>query len=468
MTEKRVVSRRGAAAAALLATVGTASVAQAWGFLEHQAMGTDGYREACADVARELHITPADGPSKTDVEARYYVACREFPAALYGQACALAGDHVRTPEDLLSVTGEWAAASRKTYAFLALVNTGHFHPHSPRNWRDFHGKALEAAAGTATSGVALVKQFERAFYTSAFADHFLQDTFASGHMGFNRVSSSAAASQVYHDIWNRTGRSVRNARNQCWHQYGDYRWKDQQSPGREQLEGAAKASAFDLVMTFVTQQRNLARELAALAYVPIETTHDELPRAVRWGEAADQGAAQDLVKQVSDAQIQKGCVGAEPVDGINAPVEIESAMDMTANLSWGHGAAPTRLSAGMSANHLFQFPLAVEGRVAAGVSSVDDKWRFAPGVGGSVLSPPLYLVHGLWRNEVGAGVETYYSFNLRPDAAALAFLRSSLEVSTTIIRVEGGAIFDARTQSYGFMLGVAFNRTRWIRGGSMR
>jgi hypothetical protein len=126
------------------------------------------------------------------------------------------------------------------------------------------------------------------------------------------------------------------------------------------------------------------------------------------------------------------------------------------------------LSAGASANHLFDFPLAVEGRAALGVSRIGDTLRFAPGAGAAVLTPPLYLVHGLWRNEVGLGADAYYSFNLRADAVAGAFLRSSLEVSTTIIRAEVGAIWDTRTQDYGVMVGLAFNRNRWIRGGGFQ
>jgi hypothetical protein len=60
-------------------------------------------------------------------------------------------------------------------------------------------------------------------YENAFADHYLQDSYASGHMGFNRRASSAAAAKVFHDYWNRRGRVVSNRAGARWLAYGDGR-----------------------------------------------------------------------------------------------------------------------------------------------------------------------------------------------------------------------------------------------------
>ena len=189
-------------------------------------MGGESYAAACAQVALEQKFDGAKEVCETTtdpVRVRWCLACRVYTPALYGQSVAIAGDHVGSPEALMSIAGQRAATSLTDYAFLALVNTAHFHPDAPRNWRTYHDRALVAAASKHDGGT-MAANFEKAFYTSAFADHFLQDAFAAGHAGFSRASSSAGASKAFHDIWNNAGRLVKAPTGRCWLQYGDNKW----------------------------------------------------------------------------------------------------------------------------------------------------------------------------------------------------------------------------------------------------
>ena len=204
--------------------------ARAWGFAEHTALGRDGYRDACGQLVDDLKL-PAQ--LKTNQRAaicdkatdtatvRWCLACLTYSPTLYGQSVAIAGDHVGSPEELMSVQGQRVATNLTDYVFLALVNIEHFHPAAPRNWRTHHDRALELAIEEIMRPARWPATSPRRSYASAFADHFLQDAFSAGHAGFNRAASGAAASMAFHDIWNRAGRVVKSPTGECWLQYGD-------------------------------------------------------------------------------------------------------------------------------------------------------------------------------------------------------------------------------------------------------
>ena len=130
------------AAAAVAVSLLACPRAFGWVFDEHTELGSKGYRDACADLARDLHLdvqpkpAPAGAPAApdpcvtpaNDTTARWCLACRLFPPVLYGQSVAIAGDHVGTPEELMSSNGQVVAASVRNYASLALENVTHFHP----------------------------------------------------------------------------------------------------------------------------------------------------------------------------------------------------------------------------------------------------------------------------------------------------------------------------------------------------
>ena len=189
----------------------TCSRAFAWGFDEHTELGSKGYKAACDQLAHDLNVDVQPKPAppgaaggvsdpcvhpKDDTGVRWCLACRAFSPALYGQSVAIAGDHVGSPDELWSPSGQIVATNVVNYTFLALVNVQHFHPAAPRNWRTFHDKALELATKDYPGGP-IARDFAQVFYTSAFADHFLQDAFSAGHAGFNRPASGAVASKGF-------------------------------------------------------------------------------------------------------------------------------------------------------------------------------------------------------------------------------------------------------------------------------
>ena len=509
------------------AVVATALLASSrvfgWGFAEHIQLGSKGYKAACDQLASDLHLDveprpaqpgapPSTGASdpclapKSDQTARWCLACRTFPPTLYGQSVAIAGDHVGKPEDLMSPDGQVVAASVASYASLALLNVQHFHPAAPRNWRTFHDKALELATKDYPGGP-IARDFAQVFYTSAFADHFLQDAFAAGHAGFNRPASGAVATKAFHDIWNRAGRLVKSPTGSCWVQYGDGKLSAASDTARFQIDAAEKASVYDVLAAFITGKRDLGREIRPVLYMPSEITPNPLPGPV-WGmrgelpppeEAASKdrvvGVAQagpppattggpaqqgrDIAKVINDIytqqkqRLEEGCVGdMVPIDGISNPALINGGVDF-----WASGAGDSQMkSAGVDVlyNHrlfsLKSLPVFWEGGFGFGYVRREGRDGAAPSATLGLLAPPLYLVHGLWRNEIGAQAKGYYFIASGPnqfDGYVGPILRSSLEASTVIVRVQAGPTIDLRTGRLGVVaaLGFQFSGTRWITGG---
>jgi len=129
----------------------------------------------------------------------------------------------------------------KGYLELALANVEHFGWHNMKAYTRYHGEALTLAAGAAGNDD---ETFRRAVYTNAFADHFLTDGFAAGHVRVPRKEIcdwaklvgyseklAGALSKLLHDqdghvttfhSKGETGRAetdglaVRNARGDCW------------------------------------------------------------------------------------------------------------------------------------------------------------------------------------------------------------------------------------------------------------
>jgi len=298
-TRKRWRFQRLFAAAASVGALLAGPRAFAWNFDEHTELGRKGYQAACDQIARDnaIDAQPVNAPAppdpcispKDDKTVRWCLACRTFSPALYGQSVAIAGDHVASPEQLMSPAGQVVAASVVNYTMLALVNVQHFHPAAPRNWRAYHDKAMELAAQSHPNGP-VARDFAQVFFTSAFADHFLQDAFSAGHTGFNRPASGAVASKAFHDVWNESGRLVRSPTGRCWLQYGDNKLKYASEIARGQIDAAEKASVFDVLQAFIiTHARDAGREMAPVYYMPFETTPNPLPGTVFgvWGGHVD-------------------------------------------------------------------------------------------------------------------------------------------------------------------------------------
>ena len=125
------------------------------------------------------------------------------------------------------------------YADLAMVNFDHFGPDAVKAYTAGHHEAITAALkardnvvrGVVTQEVGFL-QFQQALAMNAFADHYLSDLFAAGHLrvprraltkheGGSQGGGSAAMSKLMHEEDNTYGLFVTNARGERWHCYGD-------------------------------------------------------------------------------------------------------------------------------------------------------------------------------------------------------------------------------------------------------
>jgi hypothetical protein len=263
---------------ALLAPVAAASPAYAWASVEHQEIGRTSYLRACADLTATV---ASRGAPAAGVKARFQRVCGEnLPvlAKLYGDATAIAGDFLGHPSEFLSQTGAWRFNSKKSYYLLALENSAHFNPTSTRSWAEYHQQAIAyALLGAAGDGLTTVEQLQLALFESAFADHYLQDSFAAGHMGFNRAASSAAAAKSFHDAWNARGRVATDRAGHRWVTFGDARLDNPANEeGRQHVMDAATLSIRGVLTTFVLGARVPEDEIAVWQILPFTIEAPEL------------------------------------------------------------------------------------------------------------------------------------------------------------------------------------------------
>jgi hypothetical protein len=261
---------RATTALAALAWLILEAPAFGWTTPEHQEIGRDAYTGACAQLRGTVASLAARDPT---VAARLERVCgANLPvlARLYGDGTAIAGDFLGHPSEFLSQTGAWRFSSKKHYWLLALENSQHFNPTSTRAWAEYHQQAVAyALAAAAAPGVASVQQLELALFENAFADHYLQDSFAAGHMGFNRAASSAAAAKSFHDTWNRRGRVVTDRAGDRWVSHGDGRLDEPTNAGGKQhLMQAATLSVRSLLSAFVRGVPDPEDEMAVWQILP--------------------------------------------------------------------------------------------------------------------------------------------------------------------------------------------------------
>jgi hypothetical protein len=260
------------------ATLATASTARAWASVEHQEIGRTSYLRACADLTATV---ASRGAPDAVVKARFERVCGEnLPvlAKLYGDATAIAGDFLGEPSEFLSQTGAWRFNSKKSYYLLALENSAHFNPMATRSWAEYHQQAIAyALGGAAGEGLTTVEQLQLALFESAFADHYLQDSFAAGHMGFNRAASSAAAAKSFHDAWNARGRVATDRAGHRWVTFGDGRLDDPANEeGRKHVIDAATLSVRGVLTAFVLGARVPEDEIAVWQILPFTIEAPEL------------------------------------------------------------------------------------------------------------------------------------------------------------------------------------------------
>lgn len=190
--------------------------AAGWDRREHQYLGEQAFLRACESAA-------ADTVLDRRIKDRF---CGDVSAEsrLYGEATWISGDHI---DDNKALSGDKREALRVLestfhYAKLANENDAHFHPGVKQEWlkRFTEAQATAARYAEAKNAGEKLQILNLVFYQNAYADHFLQDAFSTGHFGFNRLMSSSSPSRLAHDTWNRRGRYIRN-REKTWYGFGD-------------------------------------------------------------------------------------------------------------------------------------------------------------------------------------------------------------------------------------------------------
>jgi hypothetical protein len=257
------------------------SAVRAWSSREHVELGRESYAHACADLLAAIAPKGAPAPP-ADVAGRLEIACGrnlDTLAQIYGDATALAGDFLDHPSEFISQAGAWRFKSRKSYWLLALENSEHFNPMATQSWAEYHAAAIaEALAAARDPGLGTVMAFQRALQESAFADHFLSDSFAAGHMGFNRTASSAGAAKAFHDTWNKRGRIVSDRNGDRWVTFGDGNLglPHNLPDGRRHVLDAATLSIRGVLRAFVLGERSPEEELAVWRALPFVIQAPEL------------------------------------------------------------------------------------------------------------------------------------------------------------------------------------------------
>jgi hypothetical protein len=433
---------------ALVACLVTAPrAARAWGTAEHQEIGTAAYLGACEAVAAEL-AKPGAGEA-----ARFELLCgrnRAVLARLYGDATAIAGDFVGHPEELLSPAGAWRFSSPKHYYLLALENSNHFNPMATLEWREYHEVALEhALAAAGAQGLPAVDAIEQAMRENAFADHLLQDSFASGHMGFNRRASSSGAAKRFHDHWNARGRVVIDRNGASFRTYGDGKLDaPEDAQGRAHVIGAATASVQDVMLTFVTGRPHPEASLTAWRLLPFTV---EAPPLVVDAEALVM--QRDSVRDTSQAPLLSMVRPARKNTVANAQVWTASpfthgdpTVAATANVELAIPVLPAQTSLG-----------------AGATLHRPDGGRQALILEGGLLAHLGLSVDGLFSHEVAAAASVLFLHDVT--TMLHAEYQVNLELGESLITLHTGLAWFLPANDFGWYAALGFGYAFSAAGG---
>jgi len=160
-----------------------------------------------------------------------------------GQTIEFKGDMINRPH------GE-------SYIDLAKINFDHFGADARAAYNAGHTAALEAAARGSNP-----EDLEKAYTLNAFADHFLEDSFSSGHMRTPRrilhgaLGFADACSKYMHDEDCALGLQVVNPRGESWMAFGDGRLSDKaDEDNKARCLSALRASVAEVFTAWRTKK----------------------------------------------------------------------------------------------------------------------------------------------------------------------------------------------------------------------
>jgi len=214
----------------------------AWTYEEHRQIVQDAFEVICAD-------------SSNGTTAQRAICESPLIRICYGHMVAIAGDHAASPEELIEpgirhdlLRREKSGLSCRNLSFSSVLdgavleklksidsmaksglrgwwtwvsylpnNEAHFQPTARMRWYDHMDNMQQVDR----------RRLQSVLAHSAFASHFLQDSFAAGHSGINRGERRQDYDQAFHDDVNGHGTFFRNSNLDQWHSYGDEHLNDQ-------------------------------------------------------------------------------------------------------------------------------------------------------------------------------------------------------------------------------------------------
>lgn len=302
---------------------------------EHLQAGDQAYAQALAEyIAQRLQdVPPRDRLAmKKGLEAQFGKTLRRISdrkEISYGAVTALSGDFYATAAEVARDTEGWVnnndiddlvkqfgaeqaamntgavgeqyASSNfknwwnsREYLALAEQNTAHFAGHTLSVYVENHRAALAKAREAYLEPDETKKEilWDQARFQNGFADHFLADSFCSGHMRVPRqeianlftglgFSSKEAGMMVkiVHDYDNTHGVAVRNARGDQWTAFGDKLLRADLDPDKKKAYTVAITQGGAAVQTDKTGE-DLLREAVKLSVLELFRVYEageELP-----------------------------------------------------------------------------------------------------------------------------------------------------------------------------------------------
>lgn len=175
------------------------------------------------------------------------------------------------------------AATNGRYLNLAKTNFDHFGVDAIACYTAGHWLAQDTAAKAKgiSDNKARAQALLLAYAMNAFADHFLTDLFAAGHMrtprrslydsadnDITRMGAGVCAKQM-HDEDNKFGLWVTNSVGDTWVAYGDARYRDKwNAAGRVIVKAAVQQSMDDVWASFAAGNAADADASGVLRYIP--------------------------------------------------------------------------------------------------------------------------------------------------------------------------------------------------------
>jgi hypothetical protein len=417
-----------------------------WRMAEHRAIGAESYMAACKRLA-------AAKERDAGTRRRYEVACGNLntTAFVYGQGTSVGGDFVSEPGELLSMLGASTATSRANYYRLALTNGAHFHPTATREWREIHKDAIEGAlAASREVGVEQLQAFEVAFAESAFADHFLQDAFAAGHMGFDRPGSSVAASKVFHDEWNERGRRVANRRGDVWITYGDgYLDIPQNRDARRRVVAASTDSVYGVVAAFVLGARDPEADYEVWREVPLAIDDQELLPTF---ESLFRG---------SEVLTRPTML---PLLAVKRRAEKDGVLGAWSSFTMGFQDDDHPIGALVFGGDLLLPGLGTRVEVGVGLALEESARHVRFAADGGFVRGVALSFHGLVSHEIDVGVLVVASL-ADVDVVPRITYRLNVEAGDWLLRPEVGPAYDVSAGEFGFYVGVGILKVLGASGG---